>query len=165
MIPRIVLGVAAALVLLLPWPAPLSFAGLLTLGGAAAAVWTVRAPGSVAPLVLLVITVVSWLSAVSEPGLVRTVCFAGAGYAVHSAAAMSSAVPAAAPIAGSLLRRWAGATMGALIAGWAVVAGTALLSAQPGSTTLVVLGMLAAVTLLALPALVVGRRASVGSRT
>lgn len=157
MIPRLVLGLAAAAVLALPWPAPLSLSGVLTVVGAAAAVWAVREPGSLAPLVLLGTAVVSWLSAVPEPGLVRTVCFAGAGYVVHTAVAMSAAVPVGAPVGAALLRRWAGTTATVLLSGWAVIALTALAAGQPGSTVLVVVGMIAATALVALPAVVISR--------
>jgi len=157
MIPRIVLGVAAAVLLVLPWPAPLSVVGVVTLSGAAAAVWTVRAPGSLGPLVLLATAVVVWLSAVPDPGLVRIVCFAGAGYVVHSAAALSAAVPAGAPVGSAVLRRWAATTVTVLLVGWLAIAMTALLARPPGSPALVIVGMLAAATLVALPAVVVRR--------
>lgn len=160
MIPRIVLGVAAALMLLLPWPAPVSLPGLLTIAGALLAVWAVHAPGSPAPLLLIATAVVSWLSAVPDPGLVRIAIFAAAGYVVHSAAALSAAVPDGAPLVGSLLGWWAGRTLVVLVVGWSVVAVTALLTSQPGSAALVVVGMLAAVTLVALPAIVLRWSAS-----
>jgi len=152
--PRVVLALAAVVLLLLPWPEPVSFAGFLTVGGVAAAVWTVRAPGSVAPLVLLAAAVGSWLSAVPEPSLLRVLAFGGAGYVVHSAAAMSAAVPAGAPVGSALLRHWAGTTVLTLGAGWTLVALTALLAGRSGSAALVVAGLLAAVTLVALPAVV-----------
>ncbi len=154
MIPRVVLGSAAALLLVLPWPAPVSLAGLLTVAGAVLAVGAVRAPGSRAPLFLLVTAVLSWLSAVPEPGLVRTACFAASGYVVHSAAALAAAVPHGAPVVGGLLGRWAGRGLVVLVGGWLSVGLTALPAAPGGSTALVVLGMLAAVTFVAVPAVV-----------
>ncbi len=157
------LGAAAVVVLLLPWPAPLSLPGLLTLGGVAAAVWAVRAPGSLAPLALLATGVVTWLAAVPDPGLLRILGFTGAAYVVHSAAALAAAVPVAAPVGAGVLRRWAVRTMLALGLGWGVLAMTAVLAGQPGSTPLVVVGMLAAVMLVALPAVVLRWGASVRS--
>jgi len=157
MIPRVVLAAAAVVLLLAPWPAPLSLAGAATLVGAAVAVWAVRAPGSLAPLVLLTTAVVSWLSAVPDPGLARIAAFAAAGYAVHSAAAISAAVPAGAPVGATLLWRWVGQTLAVLVIGWSLVAMTALVAGLPGSAGLVIVGMLAAVTFVALPAVVVRR--------
>lgn len=157
MIPRVVLAAAAVVLLLAPWPAPLSLAGAATLVGAAVAVWAVRAPGSLAPLVLLATAAVSWLSAVPDPGLARIAAFAAAGYAVHSAAAISAAVPAGAPVGATLLWRWVGQTLAVLVIGWSLVAMTALVAGLPGSAGLVIVGMLAAVTFVALPAVVVRR--------
>lgn len=154
MIPRIVLGVAATVLLLTPWPAPLSFAGFLTLVGAAVAVWTVGQPGSLAPLVLLAIAVLSWLIAVPDPHPARFITFAAAGYAVHSAAAMAAAVPSGTPVGAALLLTWGVRALVVLAMGWGAVALTALLAGRPGSTPLVIAGMLAAVTLAALPAVV-----------
>jgi len=154
MIPRVVLGVAAVLLLLLPWPAPVSFSGLVTLTGAVLAVWAVRAPGSPAPMFLLATAVMAWLSAVPDPGLVRIAGFAAAGYVVHSAAALAAAVPDGAPLVGSLVGRWVAGTVTVLLAGWGVIALTALLTSLPGSAALVVVGMLAALTLVAIPAVV-----------
>lgn len=154
MIPRILLGVAGAVLVLLPWPAPLSFAGVVTLGGAAAAVWALRAPGSLGPLVLITTAVVSWLAAVPDPGPARILCFATAAYVVHSAAALSAAVPAGAPVGAGLLRHWVASTVAVLLLGWAAVGLTAFVPGQRGAVALVVLGMLAAVTLVALPAVV-----------
>lgn len=154
MIPRLVLGLAAAAFLLLPTPTPWSFAGLVALVGVAVGVQAVRAPGSVAPLVLLALGVLEWLAAVEDPGGLRAVSFGLAGFLVHRAAALGAVVPAGGAVAGSVLLHWTGTSALAAVIGTGAVALTAPLEGQPNSTALVLGGLLGAGSLLSLPAVV-----------
>lgn len=154
MIPRVVLGLSAAGFLLLPAATPWSFAGLVTLLGALAAVTAVRAPGSIAPLLLLALGVLAWLAAADDPGVLRALAFGLAGFAVHRAAALAAVLPSGGAVAGAVLRHWAASSALAAGVGLGAVALTAPLDGQPNSTALVLGGLVAAGLLLGLPALV-----------
>lgn len=152
MIARVVLAAAAAAFLLLPWPTPWSFPGLLAVLGGLAASQSLRDPGSAAPLAVLGLGTVEWLIVVDQPGLLRSAAFGLAGLVVHQTAALGAAAPGRSGIHGSVLRLWAGRGGFAWVAGTAAVAVTIPLAGQPNSAGLVVLGLLAAGLLLALPA-------------
>lgn len=149
---RVVLAGAGLVALLLPWPTPESLAGFATALGAGALVLAVRRPGSIGPLLVMAAAVVSWLS-VPSPGLVRTVAFAAAVFAVHAAAALAAAIPPGAGVDPRLPRRQAARSAGVFGGGCLLVAPTALLSGLPGSAWLTVLGIVAAGSLLLLPLL------------
>lgn len=152
MIPRVVLAAAAATLLLLPWPTPVSFGGVLVVLGVVLTTQAVRSPGSAAVLGVLGVGVLGWLVSVDDPGVLRALCFGVAGYLVHTAAAMGAAVSTQAPASRAVLSDWAGRVGVAVLAGCGLVAATAVLGGQPNSSALVVLGLLAAAALLGMVA-------------
>lgn len=148
MIPRVLLAAAAVTFLLLPWPTPASFGGVLVVLGAFLTVHAVRSPGSAAVLGVLGVGVLGWLVGVEDPGLLRALCFGIAGYLVHTAAATGASVSTQAPFDRAVLSGWVGRVGFAVLAGCGLVAATAALDGQPNSPALVVVGLLAAAALL-----------------
>lgn len=159
--PRSVLAVACAVFLVSPWPVSGAVASL-TLAGTAAAVWTVRRPASLGPLFLLGLGVLTWVAAIPEPGLVRTLVFGTAGYAVHAIAALCAAVPAGVRLDGATWRAAVG--RGTLAVGGSVLAAVlaGLPAAPAASSVLIGLALVVAAAFVTVPRLV-ARRASASS--
>ncbi len=158
MIPRVVLAVSALAMVLLAWPRPISFAGLVGAGALVGTAWAVGRPGSVAPLAVIALAVLDWLISVPDPGLLRSAAFGVAGFLVHSAAALAHAGPPGFAVQPALLVRWFARAGALALLGVVVVAATGPLAGQRNSAALVLAGLLAATVLAALPVLVHRRR-------